>query len=576
MHFNKGIVIFAFQELNDLTERTGKKATEQTSALRYLVAASALIKKRNSGGSLDLAVKKDENRNEFIEEVGKVVNIKDGVYTNNFFNDFQETAEFAVRANFLTTRLKNNGTYPGRPIGVIQINNESVSIIPELKNNIKEGFHNFVSLKTAFVIWLLRNENVPKASSAKDFTDKLNNILSAKYEETLFSVLKQNETEVTTFLNKSKFNLKDIFSEKPYDFSDFLPIFQKQKPPTPNEIYAENYFGVENIVYYGPPGTGKTRRIFLKHLEPKEKESKEFITFHQAYSYEEFVEGIKPGINSKEIEYEYSKGIFYQSCEKAAILAGYKNLNESLEDTKENRSRKYKLAIANNKTFAFCIDEINRANIAGVFGDLITLIESNKRLGAEEELIVKLPYSKSPFGVPPNLQIIGSMNTADRSITLIDTALRRRFIFIEISPEPEVLSQDVEEVNLAELLSAINNRIKYFLGKDQCIGHAYLIDASNKREILAAFLNKIIPLLEEYFYNDTKKISLVLGDSNKSEVAHRFFIRDESSKIGKLFPGAKDDDIDEKELLVFNYAITNLLIEEHGSIPAEVFSKIYS
>lgn len=575
MHFNKGIVIAAFQQLNDLTDRTGKKATEQTSALRYLVAASALIKKKKLGDNLDLAVKNDENRNEFIDEVGKVVKIKDGIYTNNFFNDFQETAEFAVRANFLTTRLKNNGTYPGRPIGVIQINNESVSIIPELKNNIEQGFQNFVSLKTAFVIWLLRNENVSKTSTVKDLTAELNKILSEKYENILFSVLKIDETEVTDFLNKSKLSLKDIFSDKPYDFSDFLSIFQKHKLPTSKEIYTDNDFGVENIVYYGPPGTGKTRRIFLKHLEPKEKQSKEFITFHQAYSYEEFVEGIKPGINSKEIEYEYSKGIFYQSCEKAAILAGYKTLNESLEDTKENRSQKYKMAIANNKVFAFCIDEINRANIAGVFGDLITLIESNKRLGAEEELIVKLPYSKSSFGVPPNLQIIGSMNTADRSITLIDTALRRRFIFVEIAPEPEVLSQNVEEINLSELLFAINNRIKYFLGKDQCIGHAYLIDVSNKKEILAAFLNKIIPLLEEYFYNDTKKISLVLGDSNKADEDLRFFIRDENSKISKLFPGAKDDDIDEKELLVFNNAITNSLIDDND-IPAEMFSKIYS
>ena len=575
MHFKKGTIIAAFQVLNDLTDGTGKKAKEITSALRYLVATSALIKKKNQGKSLNLSIGNDQNRNEFIEEVGKVVRIKDATYTNNFFSDFEENADYSVRSNFLTTRLKNNGDYPGRPIGVIQIKNESVSIIPELKKNIEQGFHNFLTLKTAFIIWLLRNDNLTKTSSVKDLTAELNETLSVKYEKILFSVLKLEETEVTDFLNISKLNLKDIFFDKPYDFSDFLSIFQKHKLPTSKEIYTENDFGVDNIVYYGPPGTGKTRRIFLKHLEPKEKQSKEFITFHQAYSYEEFVEGIKPSINSKEIEYEYSKGIFYQSCEKAAILAGYKNLNESLEDTKENRSQKYKMAIANNKVFAFCIDEINRANIAGVFGDLITLIESNKRLGAEEELIVKLPYSKSSFGVPPNLQIIGSMNTADRSITLIDTALRRRFIFIEIAPEPEVLSQDVEEVNLAEVLSAINNRIKYFLGKDQCIGHAYLIEASNKKEILSAFLNKIIPLLEEYFYNDTKKISLVLGDSNKTDVAHRFFIRDENSKISKLFPGAKDDDIDEKELLVFNNAITNSLIDEND-IPVEIFSKIYT
>lgn len=341
---------------------------------------------------------------------------------------------------------------------------------------------------------------------------------------------------------------------------------------------AEELLSIENVIYYGPPGTGKTREIFHKFINKKDATTKEFITFHQAYSYEEFIEGIKPNLRDKsdKLSYEYSDGVFYASCDAAAKLAGYRDLNEALLDTTENRKNKFDEAIKANKIFTFCIDEINRANIAGVFGDLITLIETNKRLGSQEELVVKLPYSKRSFGVPSNLRIVGSMNTADRSITLIDTALRRRFRFIEISPNLEILSEDVDGININLMLSAINNRIRYFLGKDQCIGHAYLLNKSNRIELLNAFTEKIIPLLEEYFYNDSRKISLVLGDSNKNESSTKFYIEDKNFGVAKLFPGAKDDDIDDKSIFIANPKIMEYLKLDSQSIPAELFTKIYN
>ena len=170
------------------------------------------------------------------------------------------------------------------------------------------------------------------------------------------------------------------------------------------------------------------------------------------------------------------------------------------------------------------IDEINRGNISQIFGELITLIEEDKRLGNPEAIEVQLPYSKEKFSVPPNLYIIGTMNTADRSIEALDTALRRRFSFHEMTADPEIFTKEgkisqlempgiVEGVNVVKMLKTINQRIEKLIDKDHQIGHSYFMDVTSKGELEAVFKNKVIPLLEEYFFGDFGKIGLVLGDS---------------------------------------------------------------
>ena len=186
----------------------------------------------------------------------------------------------------------------------------------------------------------------------------------------------------------------------------------------------------------------------------------------------------------------------------------------------------------NPKNFVLIVDEINRGNVSSVFGELITLIEKDKRAGTEEELSVILPYSKETFSVPNNVYIIGTMNTADRSIEALDTALRRRFSFREMPPKHELIGTvgnlkstngKLGDIDVVKILKTINNRIEKLIDKDHKIGHSYFLNISSTQDLKDTFREKVIPLLEEYFFGDFGKISLVLGSS--------FILKDSADEV---------------------------------------------
>lgn len=241
-----------------------------------------------------------------------------------------------------------------------------------------------------------------------------------------------------------------------------------------------------------------------------------FITFHQKYSYEDFIEGIKPLLASdngneqgSELQFELKKGVFFQSCLAALKLAGYASFEACHNQTRQQRAARFKEISQNpQKIFGLFIDEINRANISAVFGELITLLEDDKRMGQEQEIWAELPYSNTKFCVPPNLYIIGTMNTADRSIALLDIALRRRFEFKSLYPFYD------NSQWWGPLLETINQSI-YQIKKnpDFFIGHAFFMGRpeSDKAKI---FNTKIIPLLAEYFQNNLSFIKKVMNECN--------------------------------------------------------------
>jgi 5-methylcytosine-specific restriction protein B len=191
----------------------------------------------------------------------------------------------------------------------------------------------------------------------------------------------------------------------------------------------------------------------------------------------------------------------------------------------------------------FIIDEINRGNISKIFGELITLIEPAKRIGAKEQLRARLPYSGKDFGVPDNVYLIGTMNTADRSIALIDTALRRRFSFVEMQPDSATLKDVlVDGIDISEMLDTINKRITVLLDREHTIGHSYLLPLKSDptlERLAVVFENTIVPLLQEYFYDDYEKIQLVLGDNQKTDDSTRFIVR--RNDAVKLFGNADID-----------------------------------
>jgi 5-methylcytosine-specific restriction protein B len=295
------------------------------------------------------------------------------------------------------------------------------------------------------------------------------------------------------------------FRESARKYKDFL-LTHKDEVKMHDNLKKQTNITQQNIILYGAPGIGKTYNYknLISMIENQEKSQKEifdtiannsvilensieiptervaFITFHQSYSYEDFIEGFRP---QEDGTIQLKDGIFKEFC----------------DTTRKDKEQNYYLVI----------DEINRGNISKIFGELITLIEEDKR----EELSVILPYSKQPFSIPKNLYIIATMNSTDKSIATIDIALRRRFTFIKMKPNPNL----VKDENTKLFMQQLNKYIEENLGKDYLVGHSYFMSVETQEELEFVKEYKIKPLLEEYFYVENKDADTILKEIENKE-----------------------------------------------------------
>ncbi|MEA3387320.1 MAG: AAA family ATPase [Patescibacteria group bacterium] len=333
--------------------------------------------------------------------------------------------------------------------------------------------------------------------------------------------------EALNILNKSdkvdfSFNIdeeKDIF-EKLKNYSKQRILNLPKDFYTKDAINDINYRDIDYLFDYSQSsGALKKAKISKDNiLDYRLNPLIEMVTFHPSYSYQDFVEGITVETNeNNEISYNVKDGIFKKICNRAIANPEY--------------------------NYVLLIDEINRGDISSIFGELFTLLEDTKR----EELSINLPYSKDNMGnpekltVPNNLYIVATMNTVDKSIALIDVALRRRFDFVEMKPEPELLNDinvKIDDINLVNMLKAINERITILKNEHYQIGHSYFLKIETFDDLKRVMTKNIIPLLQEYFYDDWESICAVLNQPFKNPIDNQglFNIKDaEKSKFLEEF-----------------------------------------
>jgi hypothetical protein len=406
-----------------------------------------------------------------VDETLKTLNIDTSSLTRTEAK--QKFAEFQKSRRVFFTTFHQNMAYEDFMEGIKPVDPEEDDEF--LKYHIQDGLFMQACIEAAFNYIDSNSEQEDFVQELLDFNglfDRLFERISDAGSEKLKT--KSGGKVIATVTSQGNLSFKHSGRDKPYTVSrDRLSRIYELYPE------PENIANIQNAFMNAIGGCNATAYWAALNAIAEIRDA-------------EGGEPVKTTVSATELSY----------LDKRRIVQKYWNKNEY---TVQNTDK--------SLPYVFIIDEINRGNVAQIFGELITLIEEDKRMGKPESISAQLPYSKNYFSVPPNLYILGTMNTADRSVEALDTALRRRFSFVQMLPIPEKLKVTSDGIDLSKILSVLNKRLEILKDCDHMIGHAWFWDVTTIEQLKMVFDNKILPLLQEYFYNDYEKLGLVLGDA---------------------------------------------------------------
>jgi len=519
MFFAYELIKKAYKELIKLDESTGKSRKEKISGLRYLLASSELLQSENFE-KLNLAVGSDY-RTKFVEAVGNVVSLgENGLYTKDFADELDNSKDYGVGSNFLTTRLANSRTqnikYPGRPASLLLLEKENVSIIDNIDQTL-ENSYGIGNIKSQLCLWLLRNEKFDKSIETLNDSlfEEIEIRLKTKYTADVVEAILPSKEELVGFLSDYE---NDYFSDGLQSYSDIpeaLEIKNEDESLTLPKVLIDdlpdedNIFksvqqlltrGAKGILFGGPPGTSKTWyaiKIATK-ITGGDENKLEKVQFHPSYTYEDFIEGLVStgSANSEEPMFKPKSKVFLNLCEKA---------KSDLDNL-----------------YILIIDEFTRGDPSKIFGELLTYIESDYR-----EIKFRLPYSENETSIPQNVIIFATMNPYDKSVADLDSAMERRFEVVELLPNFNILRDLLKAENVDNQL--IGKIIDFFKIANRLsphgFGHTYFKNINNEKDLILLWNHKLKFIFEKMFrfqddsFNEIRQSYIsILEDSNKTEI----------------------------------------------------------
>lgn len=518
MYFSDQAILKAFEGLVRLDDSLGKSRKEKVSGLRYLFAASRLLRSRDVS-EIDLSVGQG-SRDKFVRAVGEVVALNAvGLYTKDFKEEFAEEVDYKVRSNFFTTRLANSRSatiqYPGRPAPLLLLSREKVSLLPDLTSTLADSY-GVGNIKAELSVWLLRAEDIDGfADTADEVRQKIEVKLSKRYTQDVVDAIQPSAKEVEHFLQQldgdglfqqNMANIADL-NQASVEEGNFAQVGANvlenniSKNDTVFQAVQELMNrGSKGVLFVGPPGTSKTWYALKVAIKITEGDGSrlERVQFHPSFTYEDFIEGLVStgSASGNKPMFQPKDKVFLKLCDKARA------------DT--------------DNLYLLVIDEFSRGDPSKIFGELLTYIEPDYR-----DIDFRLPYSEKETSIPQNVVIFATMNPYDKSVSDLDSAMERRFDVVELSPSIDILKLLLREGGIkGEKMGKI---IQFFNEANRLsphgFGHTYFKGITNDKDLwllwnhkLKFIFNRMFRFEHDSYEKVRESFVSILGEDNKNKI----------------------------------------------------------